>query len=521
MYATLTAAHGRTWPAVLVTLLLASGCGAQESDQGTPDAAPTPTAPRQSVRIVLLHHSTGECVWNGGVPAWFEAYNAARGTQYAIAEQAFPKESPYGWENYPYDYWNIWVRNAGNRPYKQEPTLEILSKQYDVIVLKHCFPVSAIDADTGQADVASSDKRLENYRLQYAALKKKMHEFPKVKFIVWTPAALVAGETDAEQAGRAKQFAEWVRSAWDEKGDNIFLWDFRALETEGGLYLKPAHAAGDSHPNEEFSRKVAPLLAQRIVDVIEGRGDTGSLLGGTPGQAPALPAPPVAPTPATPPSSPPPPTAESPAGDTGDQPPAPAATEAVKPPADADGAWVFDDAETPEAAKQRWTAAAEYVADGGANVIALRFAKGREEDWGEYGPQRIVESRPAAKNVDIAPYRYMALHVKTDRAMELLLKFVTRPDPAGPADQSQFAFTAYLHPEAGSWKTYTVDLTKLELGLEGDAAYTAAGKPARPMHLTMLTFVTNKKHEAAKVLLDDVTFYRVLPDALQGTVVQP
>ncbi|MBN2582045.1 MAG: hypothetical protein JXL80_03185 [Planctomycetes bacterium] len=470
----------------------------------------------KEVRIVLLHHSTGECIWNGGVPQWFEAYNAARGTRYVITEQAFPKDSPYGWENYPYDYWNIWVRNAGDKPFKQEPTLEMLSKKYDLVVLKHCFPVSNIDADTGEADVASSDKRLENYRLQYDALKKKMHEFPKVKFLVWTGAAQVAGDTDAEQAGRARQFAAWVRDTWDTKGDNIFVWDFRTLETDGGLYIKPGNASGDAHPNEEFSRKAAPLLAQRIVDVIEGRGDTGDVCGGKLGQV-AMPKPDATtdsqPTPAP---VPPPPHPDTPPPSTGTK-----MTEPVKPDAAAAGAWVFEDGENAEAAKRLWPAAAGRVEDNGANVIAVNFAKGREEDWGEYGVQRLVETRPPEKNVDVSAYRYMAMHVKTDRNMELVVHLVTRPDPAGPADQSQFAFAAYLHPEAGDWKTYAVDLTKMELGAEGDAAYAAAGKPTRPMHLTLLRLVTNKKNEAAKVMLDDITFYRDLPADLQGCLVAP
>jgi hypothetical protein len=89
--------------------------------------APAPEAAPNAARILFLHHSTGECVWNGGVADWFAAYNAAHGTRYAITEQAFPKDSPYGWENYPYDYWNIWVKNASPKPYREEPTLELLA----------------------------------------------------------------------------------------------------------------------------------------------------------------------------------------------------------------------------------------------------------------------------------------------------------------------------------------------------------------------------------------------------------
>jgi hypothetical protein len=229
----------------------------------------------KDANILFLHHSTGENVWNGGVVNWLKAQNAKNGTNYKIREQAFPKDSPYGWENYPYDYWNIWVKHAGPKPYKKEPTLEMLTKDHDVIVWKHCFPVSGIEADTGAADVASPEKRIENYKLQYNALKKKMREFPDTRFIVWTGAALTKNQTNPESAKRAKEFFTWVKEKWDEKDDNIYIWDFYSLETEGGLYLKHEYSCdGDSHPNEAFCRTVAPFLVRRIKDVIEGRGDT-------------------------------------------------------------------------------------------------------------------------------------------------------------------------------------------------------------------------------------------------------
>ncbi len=234
-----------------------------------------------AVNIIFLHHSAGECIWNGGVPDWFQEYNEKKKTNYQIAEQTFPKDSPYGWENYPYDYWNIWVKHAGDKPYKSEPTLEILTKKYKVIVFKHCFPVSDVEEDTGEPDIASADKKLENYKLQYTALKDKMKTFKDNLFIVWTGAAQVEGCTDAEHAKRAQEFAEWVKTKWDEKGDNIFIWDFRELETEGELYLKDEYAASseDSHPNDDFSKKVAPYFCQRMVDVIQGKGDTESMTG--------------------------------------------------------------------------------------------------------------------------------------------------------------------------------------------------------------------------------------------------
>jgi len=247
----------------------------------------------KKVSIVFLHHSTGKSVWRGDASRylyklgfrgetekWFNRYNKRNKTNYAVEERYFPKTEPYGWKNYPYDYYNIWVKNAGNNEYMEEPTLEILTKQYDMIIWKHCFPVGRILEDT-VADIDSEVKTLANYKLQYQALKDKMHAFPDTRFLVWTGAVLVEAKTTPEQAARTREFFDWVKNVWDEKGDNIYLWDLYELETGGGNYLKPEYSKGptNSHPNKEFSSRASKLFSQRIVDVIEGKGDIRSLTG--------------------------------------------------------------------------------------------------------------------------------------------------------------------------------------------------------------------------------------------------
>jgi hypothetical protein len=305
-----------TLPTLAIALLLgAHGCGGgsgpgdEDADAASdPDAAPdvsgdpavepaTDAAPEPATdpagdppvgvdlgpdaSVVYLHHSTGGCIWNGGVPEWITDYNGSNATSYTIEEIAYPSSGGYGWQNYPYDYWNIWINHEGPDPYMGEDTLEILTARYDVIMFKHCYPVSHIAPDSGSPDVASSTKSIENYMLQYDALRDKMHAFPDNRFIVWTGAALVEASTSEAEGTRARQFFTWVKETWDVPGDNIFVWDFFELETEGGLYLLEEHAASasDSHPGDTFSATVAPFCARRIVDVIQGLGDVGSLTG--------------------------------------------------------------------------------------------------------------------------------------------------------------------------------------------------------------------------------------------------
>ena len=492
---------------LVAALLLASAAACVGSETPPAAGAPAPAG----ARILFLHHSTGECVWNGGVAAWFEAQSAAHKANYAITEQNFPKDSPYGWANYPYDYWNIWVKNAGAKPFKQEPTLEMLTARYDVIVFKHCFPVSNIEADSGAADVASDAKQIGNYKLQYAALKKKMREFPKVRFIVWTGAAQVKNDVDEAAARRAKTFFDWVRDEWDEKGDNIHLWDFYRLETEGDLYVKAAYAQGDAHPNEAFSKRVAPLFCQRVVDVIQGRGDTASLTGqggaAVPATTPPRPAPATptepAPKPAAPAQAPPQPEPATPVAATGP------------------GTWVFDNAEDPALRDRRWAKAASYAKDGADNVIKIDFAAADEADWGEYGKHRVLWTLPPTANHDLTPYRFVAMRMKADRDMEVVFGLMTLPDPRGRRDQPHFGFSAYLRPTAGAWTWVVLDLGKLELGVEGEGAYDKAGKPTRPMQLTALRFCTHTKNEKAAFLVDDILFYRDLPASLKDKVQSP
>jgi hypothetical protein len=257
------------------------------------------------MNIIYLHHSIGEVIWRGTpsllsrivrriskdlsyrfhkvepLPLLFEKYNKTNNKNYRINEMYFPKASPYGWNNNPYDYYNIWVKNAGKNPFMEEPTIEILTKKYQVIIFKHCSPVSSVNADPDLADINSDYKSISNYKLQYLALRDKFHEFPSTKFILFTGAAQVRNPFTDEEAFRAKDFFEWVKNEWDLPDDNIYLWDLYSLQTEGGLYFKRDYAISekDSHPNCVFAGYAVKLLFNRIIDIIENNGNTTTLTG--------------------------------------------------------------------------------------------------------------------------------------------------------------------------------------------------------------------------------------------------
>jgi hypothetical protein len=257
------------------------------------------------MNIIFLHHSIGDVIWKGTpsfisrvvrkinidlsyrfhkidpLPLFFEKYNRKNNKNYNISEMAFPKKTPYGWNNNPYDYYNIWVKNAGNKPFMEEPTLEMLTKKYQIVIFKHCTPIFNINADPDSTDINSDYKAISNYKVQYLALRDKLYKFPVTKFILFTGAAQVMSLNTDEQAKRAKVFYEWVKNEWDLPGDNIYLWDFYNLQTEGGLYFNRDYAVSesDSHPNADFAGRVVKLLFNRIIDVIENNGTKTKLTG--------------------------------------------------------------------------------------------------------------------------------------------------------------------------------------------------------------------------------------------------
>ncbi len=241
--------------------------------------------PGFSQKIVFLHHSTGAGVYNDGkVASWISTYNKTNNKNYQISELSYPN-TPYPWANYAYDYWNLWLNGQCSKTNTNILCMDELTKLYDVIIFKHCYPGAAVVAEDGKPLVSSSKQTLANYKLQYAALRGLMDQYPDKKFIVWTLAPLHRNATDAASATRAKTFVDWVKNQWlteDGKSHkNISVFDFFGLAAE--LNSNPAngrvnclkydyegdHNGSDSHPNALANKTIGPVFAQFIVNTIE------------------------------------------------------------------------------------------------------------------------------------------------------------------------------------------------------------------------------------------------------------
>ncbi len=239
----------------------------------------------QAQKVLFLHHSTGSNLYNqGNVADYIDDYNNNHSTFYEIDEFSYPN-TPYPWANYPYDYWNLWINQSCDNEIPNIMCLDEMASNYDVIIWKHCYPGAAIIADNGDPNVASPERTLANYKLQYNALLELMDQYPDTKFIVWTLAPLHRNATNPEQAARANEFVTWVKESWLEEDvfshPNIYIFDFfgnaAEMETdpENGVQYclkydyEGDHSGSDSHPNTLANETIGPVFSQFIIDVIE------------------------------------------------------------------------------------------------------------------------------------------------------------------------------------------------------------------------------------------------------------
>lgn len=163
----------------------------------------------------------------------------------------------------------------------QEPSFADLVANYDVVMMKHCFPSSDILEDIGKADPTSPRQSLENYKAIYRRLRDLFDTHPNTLFVIWTlpprhrlyePAE---GDKD-ENAARATAFSNWLKGDFLKEGGarhNIYIWDFRDLLMDPDInFLKYeyeySHHGPNSHPNQLANNEAGPKFAQFIIDSI-------------------------------------------------------------------------------------------------------------------------------------------------------------------------------------------------------------------------------------------------------------
>ncbi len=243
-------------------------------------------------KVLFLHHSTGRNLLSeGNVIEWFAKFNESSSWKVEFVERTYPAK-PYAWKNYPFDYWNLWVNGKCD---SKEPGIECLatlSSEYDAIVFKHCYPAAGILEDE-KPSIYSERKSLENYKLQYRALRDMMDKKQDTLFIIWTLVPLHRLATNVEGATRAGEFVRWVKNDYlkeDNKAHpNIKIFDYWGIVAETGpaspkgmlnclkYDFERNHASPDSHPNSLANATAGPLFAKFVVDAVDSFNARGAV----------------------------------------------------------------------------------------------------------------------------------------------------------------------------------------------------------------------------------------------------
>jgi len=256
----------------LVLVTVACGGGGGEStpqddvstgtDAALTDAPPFETVPLEgetapptdTVRLLFIHHSTGE--------NWLNDENgqlglALRGNNY------FVSDTNYGWgpnaigDSTDIGHWWLWFRGPDSATildavYGESGQNCSYSRldddpggENEVIVFKSCFPNSALQGDTDDPVPAIDDNPLKeqdsssefhtasNAKGIYIDLLEYFATRPDKLFIVVTAPPL----SDGTFAWNARVFNDWLVDEWlqDYTVGNVFVFDFyNVLTTNGG-----------------------------------------------------------------------------------------------------------------------------------------------------------------------------------------------------------------------------------------------------------------------------------------------
>jgi hypothetical protein len=136
--------------------------------------------------------------------------------------------------------------------------------QYDVIMVKSCFPNSNI----------GSDEQLDEFKSYYLSMRDRMDQYPDKTFIVVTQPPQVPGSSNPEEARRARALANWLVSDEYLSGHpNVFVFDFFDKLAGADNFLRPEYRVDnyDAHPNERANAAIGPVFVDFIDKTIRGR----------------------------------------------------------------------------------------------------------------------------------------------------------------------------------------------------------------------------------------------------------
>lgn len=271
--------------------------------------ADTPAPPAAPVRLVFIHHSTGE--------AWLDDAHGGLGLALRDAHY-FVSDTNYGWgpegigDRTDIGNWWEWFRGPNSATYlealysesEQHPQFsdpfsrldEVPAGENEIILFKSCFPNSHVggnpdDPPTSEdnplrgQDAYSEHFTVANAKGIYRDLLDYFATRQDRLFVLITSPPLAAGETDATHAANARALTGWLVNEWlaSYPYHNVAVFDYFNVLTDsrnhhhwnGSAVEHVVHpdsdnfaayptGGGDSHPNAAGDQKATaefvPLL---------------------------------------------------------------------------------------------------------------------------------------------------------------------------------------------------------------------------------------------------------------------
>jgi hypothetical protein len=213
-----------------------------------------PSPPTEPVRLIFIHHSTGE--------NWLNDYNGALGLSLRD-NNYFLSDTNYGWgpdsigDHTDVGHWWLWFRGPDSNEYMNALYAESVQHceysrlpispggQNEIVMFKSCFPNSALLGNPSDPvppiasnplrgqDSGSEYHTVANAKGIYIDLLEYFSSHQEKLFIVITAPPL----SNPEYSGNARAFNQWLINDWlnGYPYSNVFVFDFyNVLTTNGG-----------------------------------------------------------------------------------------------------------------------------------------------------------------------------------------------------------------------------------------------------------------------------------------------
>jgi hypothetical protein len=248
----------------LFVWVLMSAAGAVTPMPAAAPLALNPGPPAARVRLIFIHHSTGE---NWLVDDNGELGIALRDNDY------FVSDTNYGWgPDSIGDYtdipnWYSWFTGPQRDTYMNALYAEAAQNssysrlvtnpggENRIIMFKSCFPNSNLDGNPNDPPAANADNNSDltvaNAKRIYLDLLNYFATRQDKLFVVITAPPLVQGDTNSARATNARAFNEWLYGNWltNYPYKNVAVFDFyNVLTSSGGNpNANDLNAAGGNH----------------------------------------------------------------------------------------------------------------------------------------------------------------------------------------------------------------------------------------------------------------------------------